>query len=98
MASELSLKPLQIGPDVVELIGWDIASDSVEQNTPQRIVVILTRDDPGIRWCALLRCAEPSIKDSRRSPRRVMLRAPQFCDECALNHVVSLPGRWVLIL
>jgi hypothetical protein len=93
-----SLQPLEMGPDVVELVGWQVTSDSVEQNAPQRILVLLTRGDPGIRWCALLNCVRPSIRDKKRSPRSVMLRTHQFCEKCALTYVASQPGRWILVL
>ncbi|RDW73729.1 hypothetical protein BP5796_07171 [Coleophoma crateriformis] len=57
----------------------------------QRICICLVRGDQRARWKAVnLFSDEPT--------RQVMLRGENCCDNCALDAVVKMPGRWILIL
>lgn len=88
-------KPVKLGPDAVVLMGWSNALELM-QPFPERILIVLTRSDPRLRWLAIVsgalgRGIEPTY-------REMMLRSPKCCDECALVHVASMAGRWTLIL
>lgn len=77
--------PREIGSDAVALLGWTHVGDF-----PQRIVIILTQGDPSLRWLVVGKAAAYK--------RGGMLRTRDCCAKCALEHVSSLPGRWILIL
>ncbi len=85
--------PLDLGSDAVALLGWtDIGGHS------QRVVVFLTRGDPCLRWLAVGNAAAKIRAEGPGNKREAMLRTRDCCDKCALEHVSSLPGRWILIL
>jgi len=87
--------PIKLGPDAVALIGYSSAFEAIEP-CPERVLIFLTRSDPRIRWLAIAANARSLPRDPFH--RSVMLRTMNCCDECALEHVASLPGRWSLIL
>jgi hypothetical protein len=83
-------EPIKLGPDAITLLGWSNVRELI-QAWPQRILILLTRGDRHIRWLAIL-------EHCRKRGRELMLRTPNCCDECALKHVVSQPGKWILVL
>ena len=89
---------LQLAPDAIAIWGWSNAAEAQESGPyPQRVVIFLTRGDPRVRWLAVhnaIRTGPAELCDRREA----MLRSRDCCDQCALEHVFSLPGRWTLIL
>lgn len=85
--------PLNLGSDAVALLGW---TDTGVY--PQRILIFLTRGDPCLRWLAVGNAAARIPADGSGNKREAMLRTRDCCDKCALEHISSLPGRWILIL
>ena len=64
-----------------------------EEDVPEKMRIFLTRDAPTLRWMIV-----NSYLDERLSERNLMLRDTACCDECALNHTASFPGKWFLVL
>lgn len=56
----------------------------------------LTLGQPRVRWLAIEKSVLGRHVDDKH--RETMLRTDDCCEECALDHVASLPGRWALIL
>ena len=95
------LKPkttLQLAPDAIAIWGWSNAAEALESGPyPHRVVIFLTRGDPRARWLGVQNAIETGpaeLCDRRES----MLQSRDCCDQCALEHTFSLPGRWTLIL
>jgi hypothetical protein len=89
-------RPVKLGPDAVALLGWSNIEEYSQSEYPQRILIFLTRGDSRIRWLAVLTNIRNANPIGRL--REIMLRTLSCCEECALAHVASLPGRWILIL
>jgi len=85
--------PLVLGPDAVALLGWNNAGPS-----NQRLVIYLTRGDASLRWLAVQYAAGSTHTRGFSDRREAMLRTRDCCDKCALEHVSSFPGRWILSL
>ena len=89
---------LKMAPDALAIMGWNNGGDNLESGPyPQRVLVLLSRGDPRLRWLAVINATRnhpPEVCDKRN----VMLRTRDCCDTCALEHVFSLQGRWILIL
>ena len=88
--------PLNLGPDAVAVLGWP----NIRPTCAQRTVIFSTKGEPGIRWIILLAINRivpmpPEFGDTRP---KTMLRSVDCCDQCALNHTASQPGKWYLIL
>jgi hypothetical protein len=83
-------EPITLGLDAVAVTGWGTAFEILEV-CPERILILQTRSDPHLRWLAIL-------SNSRSKSRGSMLRTSKCCDQCALNQVAALSGRWSLIL
>jgi hypothetical protein len=86
---------VKLGPDAATLLGWSNALESLRPY-PERILIYLTRGQPRIRWLAIEKSVLGRHVDDKH--RETMLRTGDCCEECALDHVASLPGRWALIL
>lgn len=88
----------RLGPNAAALLGWDKVEEIVRQEPwPQRILVLLTRGNRHIRWLAMASSVDNLMYPSSRR-RLCMLRSLHCCDDCALQHVSSQPGRWALVL
>ena len=87
--------PLKLGPDAVAILGWTNAVPACAQ----RIVIFSTKGEPGVRWITLsaLNRFVP-LPDHEPSQPKTMLRTLDCCDQCALKHTASQPGKWYLIL
>lgn len=85
---------VRIGPDVLVLLGWSLDGELMEKY-PQRIVVLLTKGEPHLRWLAVWETVTSRF-DHRH--RKVMLRTHRCCESCAIIHVASLNGEWALIM
>jgi hypothetical protein len=80
--------PTKLGPDAAAVIGWCV--DEIDDGKkPEKILVLLTNDDPHLRWLALR---------ERNIDREIMLRTDHCCEACALEYTASQPGPWILIL
>ena len=90
---------LNLGPDARALLGWSLFREASDSGPyPQRVLVLLTRGEPQIRWLAIQNATEGERPPEPEDRRQVMLRTRRCCDTCALEHVFSLPGKWALIL
>lgn len=78
----------RLGPEAAAVLGWRETTEDMSRQ-PERILVFLTRGNPHARWLAVT---------GQSSDRMIMLRTATCCDECALEYVASLPGRWILVL
>jgi hypothetical protein len=88
-------RPVKLGPDAIVLTGWSNAFEVLEA-CPERVLIFQTRSSLAIRWLAVKAGTRGRLVMPHR--REVMLRTPTCCDECALEHTASMPGRWSLIL
>lgn len=91
--------PLNLGPDARAVVGWCNEAESLDSGPyPQRVLVFLTRDDARARWLAVSQATLATGGPELNDKREIMLRTKYCCDQCALEYVFSLSGRWVLIL
>jgi hypothetical protein len=84
-----------IGPDVAVVLGWSLAFEAFAP-FPERIVILLTRGERNVRWLAVVEDTVNGRFDPKR--RKTMIRVEKCCDSCALLHIASLDGEWVLVL
>jgi hypothetical protein len=89
-------QPIPLGPDAAVLLGWRKNFETYRVGCPERILILLTRSDPRIRWLAI--ASNMRSFSNETSSRSLMLRAPNCCDSCALAYVAGISGRWALIL
>jgi hypothetical protein len=61
------------------------------EDFPPRICIVMARGDQQARWPALQEA-------SQCASREAMIRAEDCCENCALDAVSSLPGKWILII
>jgi hypothetical protein len=91
--------PLNLGLDALAIKGWsNMAESSSYGPYPHRIVIFLTRGDARLRWLAVRNAVEGLNAPEMEDKREAMLRTGDCCDKCALEHALSFPGRWTLIL
>ncbi|KAL9621135.1 MAG: hypothetical protein Q9160_004386 [Pyrenula sp. 1 TL-2023] len=88
-------KAFKLGPDTTALLGWSDGVGFISE-VVERILICLTLGQARIRWLAVVAPGTDTGTDG--NARRVMLRTEECCEECALEHTASLPGRWSLIL
>ena len=80
---------VKLGPDAIALLGWRVPR---EHDTGSKVLVVLTRGVPVLRWDALLCAGDWSLK------RRLMLVTPDCCETCAMEYTAALPDKWILVL
>ena len=93
--SQSETQPIRLGPDAVAILGW-CAARSPSTPLPQRILVLSTKGDSGLRWLAVMEALVGTTISA--DPEQTMLRTLDCCDDCALKYTASMPGRWYLIL
>jgi len=86
---------VKLGPDAAALVGWNTAGEILGP-WPERVLILLTRSDPRLRWLAVIDNTR-TVRDDRMY-RSCMLRTSKCCEECALMQATERQGRWVLIL
>jgi hypothetical protein len=77
----------RLGPDAVAVLSWAVPTFDL----PQKTVILLTRGDRNVRWAAV-----ENVHSYRY--REMMFRRNTCCESCALDHVASFPGDWILVL
>ncbi|KAL8824902.1 MAG: hypothetical protein Q9191_004741 [Dirinaria sp. TL-2023a] len=86
---------LGLGIATGNIFGWVDEQDEEpgrpEVGAPERIIILLVKDDRLARWLAVAEAA------SSRA-RRTMLRTQECCEDCALDAVNQFPGKWFLII
>jgi len=85
-----SLEAARLGVEIATISGWPTYIDE-RDNIPQRICICLTKNDWRARWLAI----KYFIDDPKR---RIALRGTECCEDCALDNVIALPDKWILIL
>ena len=92
-------EPLELGEDALAILDWDHDIKYLHPIPQQRVLILLTRSDPRLRWLAVM-CngRKRKISAAQRTFRDCMLRMPSCCDGCALTEVRKREGNWVLIL
>ncbi|KAK0388323.1 hypothetical protein NLU13_4568 [Sarocladium strictum] len=66
-----------------------VVEDSSEM--PQRVCVLLVKDDPRARWLA--------VREAVLNPhRKVLLRCKHTCVDCAIDRAAGTRGRWLVII
>ena len=84
-------RPIKLGPDAVIAAGY---AYHLKDNWPaHKVVIHQTLNDKWLRWLTLKHCVF-----DRAAGRLTMLRRPECCLTCALEHTASLQGNWSLIL
>ena len=71
------------------------------QERSEAIVVLLTRNDPRMRWLAIAsigRYCRRNFDHTKNEFRKIMLRTDRCCDACALAQIKTKPARWFLVL
>jgi hypothetical protein len=63
-----------------------------DNNVPERIVVVLVKNNPRARWLAV------SVAFEAKRSRNTMLRGPGCCEDCAVQAAAKLPGKWFVII
>ena len=85
--------PLPLRMDMVTTSALDWANEGTEDDpdgVPERIAVCLTKGDRHMRWLA--------VQEAALSPvRQTMLRG-DGCEECTVDVVAGLPGKWIIVL
>ena len=77
-----------LGPDAAILLGWRDFRVS-DQEVPERVLILLTRGEPAIRWHAV---------NGQWGMRMKVLVSHDCCENCALEIVSSSQEKTVLIL
>ena len=95
-------QPLQLDLGVVTAKGFQWVSGDVGDDT--RICILLVRNDSRARWLAVCNLIyrkwgiDVYYDETYRLERRVVLRCPGCCDDCAVKFASSMPGKWLVIL
>ncbi|KAF2489580.1 hypothetical protein BU16DRAFT_543979 [Lophium mytilinum] len=73
---------------------WHFLEQSKRNNSniPERIVVVLVKNNPRSRWLAV------SVAVEAKTSRNTMLRGPGCCEDCAVQAAAKLPGKWFVII
>lgn len=77
----------RLGLNVVTVTGWEWPYEVIQE----RICIVLVRGDMRARWLAIQEASLASDRDT-------MLRAEDCCEDCALDAVSELPGKWAVII
>jgi hypothetical protein len=76
-------------------LGFNVAAvggcEWPHEDLPSRICIVMVRGDQQARWLALQEA-------SQCAHRQAMIRTEDCCENCALDAVISLPGKWILII
>ena len=89
--------PAPLGPEAVAITGPN--ATKLNENPPERVVIVLTGGDPGLRWIALRSFyAGDSTAGGMKNQRFRMVCRPDCCPTCALEYVLGFHKHWILIL
>ena len=91
----------KLGPDAVSVLGWNIPGKDIDlAQVAERIIILLTRGDTGVRWSAIkqmiMSFRNPAM--AKWGIREILVRGETCCDQCALEQTAVRTGKWVLIL
>lgn len=91
-----NLREADLALDAVTVKGFEWSDKAGENDSYERICILLVKGDSRARWLAL---AALTDFDHLPSPRRqVMLRTNYCCETCAVKAAASSPGNWLVIL
>ncbi|MCJ1285368.1 hypothetical protein MMC26_004708 [Xylographa opegraphella] len=85
--------PLPLRMDMVTASALDWATEGTEEDpdgVAERIAICLTKGDRHMRWLAVQAAALSPV-------RQTMLRG-DGCEECTVDVVARLPGKWIVVL
>lgn len=97
VADSSANRTCQLRPDMATAVGswswssWE-ASDRNPMTVPERIVVVLVRNDPRARWLAV---GSSMLKENCR---RTLLRGSDCCEDCAVRAAASKTGKWLVVI
>jgi hypothetical protein len=94
MHSRQFLARAKLGFGVATAKGYGWALEGREQGNPkvsERICICLVAEDQRARWLAIEDASDSTV-------RKAILRSDGCCENCALDSIASLPGKWLLVL
>jgi len=94
MHSRQFLERAKLGFGVAAAKGYGWALEGREQGTPkvpERICICLVAEDQRARWLAIEDASESMV-------RKTILRSDDCCENCALDSISALPGKWLLVI
>ena len=83
----------QLGPHAAVVAGYEAPykiEDGVAVRLPHTVIILLTLGDPRLRWLALTA--------SKNTGRDIIIRRPECCPNCALEHAANWHSQCHVIL